>query len=323
MPLNPEISKLASQYRISGMFTGFLESLSDREEDYVSKIKKAVLDQPIASLNYGKIWSRVQGTIYKGVINCDPRVFKHVGVLDYKSFTIDRVGVTQDQAESEVRRILATHEFLGSAVANDCNYYLSFGLNRRRFRFKDNVFGDEACQFEELCFIRSSLGRFPKTVLEIGCGYGKLTQMLVERGAKVVVVDFPGMWAINAFSLMCAGKRVGFGDQAMENMRDFDVVFVGPGSLQDYTLFKNFPIRFDLAVCVHALGEMTKEHATDYLQFIKENAEAFFTCGYGIANSIPEKIPEILGWKTVAARYAFYDAWTHPEPKDVMALFER
>lgn len=293
------------------MFPGQLESLSREEAAWVDQIKFAVGGQKVSHRNYEWIWTSVQAKIQEVVVRCDSRVFKHLGVLDYKSFEIDAAYMTQEQAESEVRRILATHEFIGKHASTD--YHLSSGLNRRRFRFEDRVYGDEVCQLEELCFIRSN-AHFPEKVLEIGCGDGKLTLMMAERGAKVMVIDFPGMWAKAAFSLMHAGFKVGLGIRNPDMLGKYDVIFTGPHQLPERW-------RFDLAVCVHALGEMTKEDAMGYLGLIRDSADSFFTCGYGITNKVPEMIPDLLGWRTVAARYAFYDAWTHPRPMDVMAMF--
>jgi SAM-dependent methyltransferase len=121
-----------------------------------------------------------------------------------------------------------------------------------------------------------------KLVLEIGAGYGGLAHHLsnVLGNVTYIVVDLPEtlLFSASYLSLNNPDKRIYvYGDR---NLSEF--LWSPDLSSYDFVLIPNYrldelrPLRFDLAINIASLQEMSLDQVSTYLGFIAENCRGVF-----------------------------------------------
>ena len=291
---DPHLVRLFTQYRATGNFTGHLSELSGEDTRFVEQIKAGlqVLDRMQGSHAVGAMWAKFNEQMLRNALGADPRMYNHIGALDYKSFR--PLGMGLDAVIREVLKALVIYDHLKFQEQRFDGLFVN--LNSPFFTLDGHRLNAGIRAMEEWLIAQEKVGASKiKRVLEIGAGNGQLANLFLREGAKVVVIDLPGMHARAPYFLYKAGHRVCTYDRYLEAGRDVealfrqhDVIYLPPWETESLSA------RFDLAVNVHSLGEMAMEEVVRYLQLISRSCDFFLSLNTDTRGLDRTKQPEYV-----------------------------
>ena len=291
---DPHLVRLFTEYRATGNFTGHLSELSGEEVRIVSQIKAGlqVLSQMQDRYAVGTMWAKFNEQMLRNALEADARLYNHVGALCYKTFKPLDMGL--EAVIREVLKILVIYDQLIPHVQRFEGLFVS--LNSPFFTLDGHKLNSGIRAVEEWSIVQEKVGSSKmQRVLEIGAGSGQLTNLFLRDGAKVVVIDLPGMHSRGPYFLYKSGHRVCTYDRYLQAGRDveglfrqYDVIYLPPWEAESLV------VRFDLAVNVHSLGEMAIEEAVRYLQLIDRICDCFISLNTNTRGLDPVRQPEYV-----------------------------
>lgn len=281
---DPHLLRLFTEYQATGNFTGHLAELSPEEAQVVSRIRESLKTlqkvQKEKQAAYGPMWAGHNEQMLSNALGADPRLFNHIGALSYKSFKPQALGL--EAVVLEVLRTLVLQDLLSGSFPEYPGLFT--GLNSRTFTLNGKKLSAGLRAFEELSLLQPLIRKIQPAkgalrVLEIGAGSAQLANLLCREGARMVVIDLPGMHARGPYFLYkSSGLKVCTYQQYLEMGRDaekalerFDVLYLPPWEARDLDL------PFHLGVNVHSLSEMSPEEASGYLALIRRSCSHFFS----------------------------------------------
>ena len=274
---DPHLLRLFTEYRATGHFAGHLEELSEEDARFVSQINVGlkVLSQTPDRYTVGAMWAKFNEEMLRISLAADPRLYNHIGALSYKTFKPLDMGL--EAVIREVLKVLVVYGHLAPRVQRFDG--LLTELNSSFFTLDGHKLNAGLRGIEEWRVIQEKAGPTKGgRVLEIGAGNGQLANLFLRDGAKMVIIDLPGMHARSPYFLYKAGHKVCTYDRFLQGgrnieelLRQYDVIYLPPWEAESLT------VRFDLAVNVHSLGEMSSEEAVRYLKVIDQTCDRFFS----------------------------------------------
>ena len=274
---DPHLLRLFTEYRATGHFAGHLEELSEPDAKFVAQIKAGLqtLSEMQDKYTVGAMWAKFNEEMLRSAREADPKLFSHIGALSYKTFKPLDMGL--EAVIREVLKVLVIHSHLLSSVQRFDG--LLTDLNSSTFTLDGQKLNAGIRGIEEWRIMQEKAGPTKGgRVLEIGAGNGQLANLFLRDGAKMVIIDLPGMHARSPYFLYKAGHRVCTYDRFLQGgrnleelFRQYDVIYLPPWEAESLTA------RFDLAVNVHSLGEMSVEEAVRYLKVIDKTCDRFFS----------------------------------------------
>jgi hypothetical protein len=293
------LARMATEYRATGNFTGHLMELEPEDAAFVEEIRKSLAlmrdRQKETGYRAGPMWAEHNLRMIENGLKADPRLYNHAGALGYKSFSPRSCSL--ELALSQVLRTLLCYEHLSPAGTDFTGLFT--GLNSPYFTVEGQRLNEGIRAHEEKRAVQPLLDLLETRksglrVIEIGAGNGQLPNLFLREGAKVVIVDIPGMHAQAPFLLhRHSGKRICTYHRFIERGGDVDRV------LSEYDLLTLPPweigrirARFDLAVNVHSLGEMSPEEVAQYLRMIDSQCDSFFSVNTNLRGLDAGKQPE-------------------------------
>lgn len=291
---DPHLVRLFTQYRATGNFTGHLSELSEEDAEFVSQIKAGlqVLTQMSDRHAVGAMWAKLNEQMLPVALQADPRLYNHVGALNYKTFQPLNMGL--EAVIREVLKSLVIYDHLIHQVQQFEGLFAN--LNSPFFVLDGHKLNAGIRAVEEWLIVQEKVGSSrARRVLEIGAGSGQLANLFLRGGAKMVVIDLPGMHARGPYFLYKAGHRVCTYERYLKAGRDIeeifrhdDVIYLPPWEAE------SLGVRFDLAVNVHSLGEMSMEEVVRYLQLIDRTCDFFVSLNTNTHGLDPARQPEYV-----------------------------
>lgn len=295
-----QLLRMATEYRATGSFPGHLTELTPEDAAFVDEIRSSLLllreRQRQVGFKAGRMWDHHNGRMIENALQADRRLFSHVGALDYKSFI--PCPRSLEFCLFQVLRALLCYEHLRPPVTDFGGLFTE--LNSAIFTIDGHAMNEGIRAYEELLALRPVLerlevhGRKPLRVIEIGAGNGQLTNLLLREGATGVVIDLPGMHAQAPFLLhRHSGKRIctyhrfaELGYDVERALLEHDLLYLPPWEIG------RLRSRFDLAVNVHSLGEMSPSEVAEYLRFIDTQCDTFFSVNTTLQGLDARRQPE-------------------------------
>lgn len=282
---DPRLLRLFTEYQATGNFTGHLCDLSPEDAEMVREIQEGLRAlrkaQEDKGYSTGPMWAKWNNRMLEAALAADPRLYNHVGALNYKSFEPQALGM--EAVMLEVMRTLVLHDYLKEKTQDFGGLFT--GLNSRYFTLDGKQLNAGLRTVEEKLLMEPALSRAKEKngrprVLEIGAGGGQLANLLCRAGARMVVIDLPGMHARAPYFLykssglrVCTYSRFLSLDRDLkEALERYDVVYLPPWEKEALA-----GLRFDLGVNIHSLGEMSVEEARSYLALVRERCDHFFS----------------------------------------------
>ncbi len=339
---DPHLLRLFTEYQATGNFTGHLCDLSPEDAEMVREIReglralrKAQGDRGYAA---GPMWAKWNDRMLGAALAADPRLYNHIGALNYKSF--EPQALSLEAVILEVLRTLVLHDYFRERTQDFGGLFT--GLNSRHFTLEGCRLNAGLRAIEEKLLLEPVLARARERggrprVLEIGAGSGQLANLLCRGGARMVVIDLPGMHARAPYFLykssglrVCTYSRFLSLDRDLEGaLERYDVVYLPPWEKEALA-----PLRFDLGVNVHSLGEMSVGEVRGYLALVRESCGHFFSINTSTRDLDPRKQPgysengtlfqEVgLGMKLVATGTPLFDTAFQKTAHYGYALYQR
>lgn len=291
---DPHLVRLFTQYRATGHFAGHLLELSEDEARFISQIKVGLktLSQMQDRYAVGAMWAKFNEQMLQNALEADPRLYNHVGALVYKTFKPSSMGI--EAVIREVFKVLVIYDHLAPQVERFDGLFVN--LNSPFFTLDGHQLNPGIRAVEERLIVQEKVGSSKtRRVLEIGAGSGQLANLFLRDGTKMVVMDLPGMHARSPYFLYKAGHKVCTYDRYLEAGRDieelfrqYDVIYLPPWEAESLSA------RFDLAVNVHSLGEMSLEEVVRYLRLIDRTCDFFFSLNTNTRGLNPALQPEYV-----------------------------
>lgn len=335
------LTRMAIEYRATGNFTGHRMELEPEDAVFVEEIRKSLAlmrdRQKETGARAGPMWAEHNLRMIENGLKADPRLYSHAGALDYKSFSPRSCSL--ELALSQVLRTLLCYEHLSPAGTDFTGLFT--GLNSAYFTVEGQRLNEGIRAHEEKRAVQPLLdlletAKSGPRVIEIGAGNGQLPNLFLRAGAKVVVVDLPGMHAQAPFLLhRHSGKRictyhrfVEMGGDVDRVLSEYDLLYLPPWEIG------RIQTRFDLAVNVHSLGEMSPEEVAQYLRMIDSQCDSFFSVNTNLRGLDAGKQPgykensalffgQQLGMRLCRTGTLFFNTSFHQTIHTGYALFSR
>ncbi len=338
---DPVLARLAAEYRATGTFTGLLMELAPTDEAFVKEIRDnlALLDkhQEAGATKIGPMWRDYNRRMIQSILQADPRLFNHMGALSYKTFTPKNPDLSL-----ALRQVLCARMAYDHLSPEQQKFEGIFtGLNHPHFTWENHRLSEGIRAYEHMRILQSVLQNLrverktPK-VLEIGAGNGQLAALFLREGAKVVVIDLPGMHTQGPFLLhKLAGARVCLWKRYLELERNIEKVF------SEYDLLYLPPWEasriesgFDLAANVYSLGEMSPPEVNGYLSLIRKTCDTFYSVNTTLRGLDRKRQPEYqenstlsfndqLQMRICKTGMLLYDTLLHRTPHYAYAVYSR
>lgn len=281
---DPHLLRFFTEYQATGNFTGHLRELSPADAEQVKDLQgnlRFLREEKIKrGYGAGAMWARFDEEMISNIEKADPRIFNHAGALNYKTFSPQTLSL--ESVIEEVLRTLVLYDHLRERVKSFEGLFT--GLNSRYFTLDGHRLNADLRAVEEKLILLPALEAVrqasrPLRVLEIGAGGAQLAALLLSEGARMVILDLPGMHARGPYRLYKeAGAKICTYQRYLELGRDLDrildqyhVVYLPPWEKE------SIGISFDLAVNVHSLGEMEVPEVMEYLRLIGKTCRSFFS----------------------------------------------
>lgn len=294
-----QLLRMATEYRATGNFTGHLLELEPADTAFVEEIRSSLVllrdRQKELSYSAGKMWHDHNLKMMENALGADPRLYNHAGALDYKSFSPRLISL--ESALFQTLQTLICCEYLAERQVRFNGLFT--GLNSAYFTLDGQRLNEGIRAYEEKWAVQPVLELLGGSkrgfrMMEIGAGNGQLTQLFLREGAKVVVIDLPGMHARAPFLLhRHSGKRIctyrrftEMGSDVDRVLSEYDLLYLPPWETDQ------IKTRFDLAVNVHSLGEMSGEEVAQYLRLIDARCDTFFSVNTNLRGLDAGKQPE-------------------------------
>ena len=334
---DPHFVRLVTEYRATGNFTGYLLGLSKEDAGIVQEIRESLseLQRMKQQQQYSaeSTWKGFDDATLPNILSADPRLFNHIGALNYKTCAFHPPSM--EALILEIVRLSALYGHLSSRGGSFEGLYT--GLNSPFFTLDGHRLNSGLRAYEEKGVLQPLLDEIKRkkgklTVLEIGAGDGQLANLLLREGAKYVVIDLPSMHARapyflykNAKARLCTYRRYVQLNRNLEKaLTDYDVVYLPPweaGTLNH---------RFDLAVNVHSISEMSPAEVSSYLKIIQGACDYFFSVNTNTAGWLREAqrdevscllFDKHLSMDLLETGTMFYDSALLKVPHYVYALY--